>query len=48
MAVLNAIFSPLPAARGEVEGAKRPEVRGPLRDSERRGGAREAKIWPVA
>jgi hypothetical protein len=26
--------SPLPAARGEVEGAKRPRVRGPLRDSE--------------
>ena len=28
--------SPLLAARGEVEGAKRPRVRGPHRDSERR------------
>jgi hypothetical protein len=27
--------SPLPAARGEVEGAKRPRARGPLSDSER-------------
>jgi hypothetical protein len=27
--------SPLPTARGEVKGAKRPRVRGPIRDSER-------------
>ena len=47
------MFAPLPAARGEVEGAKRPTVRGPLRDSERsgsrNGGAnsgREVKAQP--